>query len=323
MTAMRMLCIAGMPRTEKEARGQNGDGRYRVVFPLYRDRWCSLLLIADNGVCPWGQDRLWQRVIQDMIAVALRRDPKIRKIQFPSYRSILQGMGMDTGGQTIRRFKEAVERLSGCTWRFDFANSRAEALSGKYRNDTRPTFARFSLIEKAVLPSRKDIKTEMVQGETPLPMPADTDEDTTMPFFIKFTEGIAEALMDPAELHIMPKSLVIQVSDAPLVLDFWDFCLQAAKRLTNPWVVPEDLLWSLFGQGWSQKRDLFNALNKALADLIEAVHPQFHGEFRRELKPRKPGSKGGNPGKTWTLVIFPKRGDIEFLPKMVKPTLPG
>ena len=56
-----------------------------------------------------------------------------------------------------------------------------------------------------------------------------------------------------------------------------------------------------------------SALTLALAALIEAVHPQFYAEFAVEAKP--PTGKPGNPGKTWVLIIYPIRGDIEHLPK--------
>lgn len=320
LEAMRMLSIAAMPRTEAEAK----KGRYTIMFPLAHDRWCRASAVADAtpkgevGSLPWGQDRFWLKVVQTWVVDALRRDPEVRVVAFPSYRSILESLEMDTGGKTTQRIQEAVERLSSCTWRFDFANSKSDLMAGKLKADTRPEFVRFSLIDAARLPSRKDVAHEVVHGETPLPMPA--NDTVNKPYFLKFSEALARTLMDRTELHIMPKALAIQASDAPLTMDFWDFCLQAAKRLKNPWRVPEEQLVGLFGQGRGQKRDLFKDLGKALAGLIEAVHPQFHAEFLVEAKASM--GKRGNPGKTWVLVIYPLRGDIEHLPNRNKGTLP-
>lgn len=316
LEAMRMLSIAAMPRTEAEAK----KGRYSVMFPLAHDRWCRASAVADAtpkgdvGSLPWGQDRFWLKVVQTWVVEALRRDPSTRVVGFPSYRSILESLDMDTGGRTIQRIQEAVERLSSCTWRFDFASSKADLVAGKLKSDTRPEFVRFSLIDAARLPSRKDAAREVVNGETPLPMPA--DDTVSKPYFLKFSEALARTLLDPKELHILPKAVAMQASNSPLTMDFWDFCLQAAKRLTNPWRVPEEQLVGLFGQGRRQKRDLFKDLGGALAGLIETVHPQFHAEFVVESKPST--GKKGNPGKTWVLVIYPLRGDIEYLPERAK-----
>lgn len=320
LEAMRMLSIAAMPRSEAEAK----KGRYSVTFPLAHDRWCRASAVADatprgeSGCLPWGQDRFWLKVIQTWVVEALRRDPEVRVVAFPSYRSILESLDMDTGGKTTTRIQEAVERLSSCTWRFDFATSKADLMAGKLKADTRPEFVRFSLIDAARLPSRKDVAREVVHGETPLPMPA--NENVNKPYFLRFSEALARTLLDPHELHILPKKLAMRASDAPLTMDFWDFCLQAAKRLRNPWRVPEDQLVGLFGQGRGQKRDLFGDLELALAELIEAVHPQFYAEFVVEAKPSQ--GKRGNPGKSWVLVIYPLRGDIEYLPDRKRGPIP-
>ncbi len=322
LEAMRMLSIAAMPRTEAEAK----KGRYSVMFPLAHDRWCRASSVADAtpkgevGSLPWGQDRFWLKVVQTWVVDALRRDPDARVVGFPSYRSILESLEMNTGGRTIRKIQEAVERLSSCTWRFDFASSKRDLMAGRLKADTRPEFVRFSLIDAARLPSRKDVDREVVHGETPLQMPVD-EALSSKPYFLKFSEALARTLLDPKELHIMPKALAMQASNSPLTMDFWDFCLQAAKRLTSPWRVPEEQIVGLFGQGRGQKRDLFKALGEALAGLIEAVHPQFHAEFVVEAKPSL--GKRGNPGKTWVLVIYPLRGPIEHLPVLTKGTLPG
>ena len=320
LEAWRYLSIAAMPRSEVEAK----KGRYSVVFPLAHDRWCRASATADTnskgvGVClPWGQDRFWLKVVQTWVVSELRRDPSARVVAFPSYRSILESLEMNTGGRTIQRIQEAVERLSSCSWRFDFASSKSDLLAGKLRADSRPEMVRFTLIDASRLPSRKDVDHEMVHGETPLPMPADSS--VNKPYFLKFSEALAQALLDNRQLHIMPKALAMQASDAPLTMDFWDFILQSAKRLTNPWRVPEEQLLALFGQGRAQKRDLFKELGKALAALVEAVHPQLHAEFVMEAKASS--GKRGNPGKTWVLVIYPLRGAIEFLPVLSKGTLP-
>lgn len=319
LEAMRVLSIAAMPRTEAEAK----KGRYSVIFPLALDRWCRASVVADTtssgkaGVTPWGQDRLWLRVVQTWAVEALRRDPKSRVVEFPSYRSILESLDMDTGGKSVRKIREAIERISGCTWRFDFAASKADLLVDKLKA-TRPEFVRFTLIDAGRLPSREEVDREIVHGETPLPIPA--NDAVSKPYFLKFSDALASTLLDPSELHIMPKALVVKASNAPLVMDFWDFCLQAAKRLKTPWVVPEAMLLGLFGQGWTRKRALFDALSEALAGLMEAVHPQFHAEFREEPRPRIEG-KRGNPGKTMTLVIYPLRGPIEHLPVLTKGAL--
>lgn len=320
LEAMRMLSIAAMPRGEAEAK----KGRYSVTFPLAHDRWCRASAVADSapnggiGCLPWGQDRFWLKVVQTWVVDALRRDPETRVVGFPSYRSILGALGMDDGGKNTTRIQEAVERLSSCTWRFDFASSKSDLMAGKLRPDTRPEFVRFSLIDAARLPSRKDEDREVIHGETPLQMPATNAVNN--PYFLKFSEALARTLLDSSELHIMPKALVMRASNAPLTLDFWDFCLQAAKRLKNPWRVPEEQLIGLFGQNRERKSDLFDYLTEALAGLIEAVHPQFHAEFFKEPKPSR--GKRGNPGKTWVLVIYPIRGDIEHLPDRKKGTLP-
>jgi hypothetical protein len=322
LEAMRMLSIAAMPRTEAEAK----KGRYSVMFPLAHDRWCRASAVADLtpngevGSLPWGQDRFWLKVVQTWVVDALRRDPETRVVGFPSYRSILESLEMNTGGRSIRKIQEAVERLSGCTWRFDFAGSKRDLMAGKLNLDTRPEFVRFSLIDAARLPSRKDVDREMVHGETPLQMPVE-EALSGKPYFLKFSEALARTLLNPKELHIMPKALVLKASNSPLTMDFWDFCLQAAKRLSSPWRVPEEQLVGLFGQGRAAKRDLFKDLGEALAGLIEAVHPQFHAEFVVEAKPSL--GKVGNPGKTWVLVIYPLRGPIEHLPPRAKGTLPG
>ena len=322
LEAMRMLSIAAMPRMEAEAK----KGRYSVTFPLAHDRWCRASAVADTtptggaGCLPWGQDRFWLKVVQTWVVDALRRDPEVRVVGFPSYRSILESLEMDTGGKTISRIQEAVERLSGCSWRFDFADSKSDLMKGKLKIDTRAEFVRFTLIEAARLPSHKDVRREVVHGETPLPMSTD-EAQSSMPYFLRFTDALAKTLLDPHELHIMPKALAMQASNSALTMDFWDFCLQAAKRLRNPWHVPEDQLVGLFGQNWSRKRDLFEALTKDLASLIEAVHPQFYAEF--EVQPKPSRGKRGNPGKNWVLVIYPLRGPIEHLPSLTKGTIPA
>ena len=321
LEAMRMLSIAAMPRMEAEAR----KGRYTVVFPLAHDRWCRASATADTnskgkGEClPWGQDRFWLKVVQSWVLAELRRNPEARVVAFPSYRSILESLEMDTGGKSVQRIQEAVRRLSNCSWRFDFATSKSDLLAGKLQQDTRPEMVRFTLIDASRLPSRKDVERELVHGETPLPMPADST--VTKPYFLRFSEVLARTLLDPKELHIMPKALAQQASNSALTMDFWDFVLQAAKRLRSPWRVPEETLVGLFGQQWSRRRALFEALSLDLAALIEAVHPQLHAEFIVEAKAPAVG-KRGNPGKTWVLVIYPLRGPIEHLPTLNRGALP-
>ena len=315
--ALRVMSVAAMPRTKKEAQ----KGTYHVIWPMAKDRWCRASVTGDEGrETMWGKDRVWMRVVQTWAAEALRRDPSTRKIVFPSYRSILERMGMDTGGTQIKQVAEAMQRMSNCTWRFDFATNK-EDLENIVKNPN-PSMGgktlRFILVKSFNLPSRKDADRELRAGTEPLQMgEGDTDE----PYFIEISEDIAVALQNPKELHIMPMLLVQEFANEPLTLDFADWCLQGAKRITSPWEVREEALLRLFGQGRGkdgkltkeQRWSLFNELDRALARLIEALAPQFHAEFRLEKVPRPQGQRGPTQSER-RLVLYPLRGPIEYLP---------
>lgn len=322
--ALRIMSVAAMPRTRKEAQA----GTYHVIWPMAADRWCRASVTGDEGrEVMWGKDRVWMRVIQTWIADALRADPTVRKIVFPSYRSILARMGMSVGGTQTKQIAEAMQRMSDCTWRFDFARTRQELEDlDKKPSATRPKAIRFILVTRFNLPSRKDVEAEENANLEPLPMGEGEDNE---PYFIQFPDDVAVALMNPKELHILPMLLLQKAANEPLTLDFWDFCVQAAKRLSNPWEVKEEYLLAVFGKGRGkdgafssdQRKNLFSELDVALAKLVEALAPQFHAEFRTEPLPRQKGQRGPTRFER-RLVIYPLRGPIEYLPSR-KATLKG
>jgi len=326
--AMRIMSVAAMPRTRKEAL----KGTYHVIWPMASDRWCRASVTGDEGrETNWGKDRVWMRLIQTWIREALLNDPNVRRVAFPSYRSLLRRMRMAEGGSQIRQVEEAMKRTANCTWRFDFAASKKELEDLPRSPKGRDNKAiRFILITKFNLPSKAEVDMEVQGGTDPLQMGDGKDGE---PYFLEFTDEVARVLLDRHELHILPMSLLQLIADEPLTMDFWDWVLQVAKRLTNPWEVGEDLLLGMFGKGrgkegdgkhltTDQRKQLFYELDRALARLIKAVAPQFHAEFRLEPLPRIPGRRG--PTQTERkLVIYPLRGDIEYLRDPRKAALKG
>lgn len=275
----RILAMACLPKRSTKAT------EVQRVVRMGADTWARVVIQAESGLMPFGQDRI------PMVAIftrAVRNGSPL--VEFSSTLEVLRDFNIESGGRQYTRFRDGFRRLAGCGIRIYYGRTEAEVRAGNMGE-------RLDFIDAWNLPSDQDLAHESM-GMIRLPFGPSG-------FRVKLSERFWEHICKRENQALAPIEIMRRYQDEPAAWDFAWFVITRCRRAETLSSVPHDALMDMFRDGKEEDRNVIRRLASYLEDIQKATDGRLNA-WLEEAEPLRDG-EGGRPKKRWVLKVGKSR----------------